>query len=61
MDKSINTRTQWHKWNSLEILKLIYDVGLGSNSYLSNYFIHQFYSTSKKYIPEQYVGDLIPF
>ncbi|CAN7068379.1 unnamed protein product [Brassica oleracea var. botrytis] len=35
-------RTQWHKWwNSLEmrILQLIYDDGLGSNSYLNNYSI----------------------
>ncbi|KAH0900543.1 hypothetical protein HID58_040046 [Brassica napus] len=37
-------RTQWHKWwNSLEmrILQLIYDDGLGSNSYLNNYSIYE--------------------
>nr|VDD17048.1 unnamed protein product [Brassica rapa] len=44
-------RTQWHKWwNSLEmrILQLIYDVGLGNNSYLNNYFILGCIETNKK-------------
>ncbi|CAF2067319.1 unnamed protein product [Brassica oleracea] len=44
-------RTQWHKWwNSLEmrILQLIYDDGLGSNSYLNNYSILGCIETNKK-------------
>ncbi|KAF8107805.1 hypothetical protein N665_0116s0012 [Sinapis alba] len=37
----------------------IYSVGLGSNDYLNNYFMPQFYSTSRQYTPEQYADDLI--
>ena len=37
----------------------IYSVGLGSNDYLNNYFMPQYYSTSRQYTPEQYADDLI--
>ena len=37
----------------------IYSVGLGSNDYLNNYFMPQFYSTSRQFTPEQYADDLI--
>lgn len=39
--------------------RCIYSVGLGSNDYLNNYFMPQFYSTSRQYTPEQYADDLI--
>lgn len=39
--------------------KCIYSVGLGSNDYLNNYFMPQYYSTSRQYTPEQYADDLI--
>ncbi|KAK9267421.1 hypothetical protein L1049_009847 [Liquidambar formosana] len=34
--------------------KCIYTVGMGSNDYIANYFIPQFYNTSRLYTPEQY-------
>uniref|UniRef100_A0A1J3EVX5 GDSL esterase/lipase n=1 Tax=Noccaea caerulescens TaxID=107243 RepID=A0A1J3EVX5_NOCCA len=37
----------------------IYSVGLGSNDYLNNYFMPQFYPTSRQYSPEAYADDLI--
>ncbi|GMY37794.1 GDSL esterase/lipase At5g45670-like [Fagus crenata] len=39
--------------------KCIYSIGLGSNDYLNNYFMPQFYSTSNQYTPDQYAGVLI--
>ncbi|KAL6333098.1 hypothetical protein AAG906_028281 [Vitis piasezkii] len=39
--------------------KCIYSLGLGSNDYLNNYFMPQYYSTSRQYTPEQYAGVLI--
>ncbi|CAK9154691.1 unnamed protein product [Ilex paraguariensis] len=39
--------------------KCIYSVGLGSNDYLNNYLQPQFYSTSRKYTPDQYAAILI--
>ncbi|XAR66625.1 Triacylglycerol lipase [Bertholletia excelsa] len=39
--------------------KCIYSVGLGSNDYLNNYFMPAFYSTSRRYTPEQYADVLI--
>ncbi|KAM7258170.1 hypothetical protein ACFE04_013911 [Oxalis oulophora] len=37
----------------------IYSVGLGSNDYLNNYFMPTYYSTSRRYTPEQYANVLI--
>nr|GEW14250.1 GDSL esterase/lipase At1g29670-like [Tanacetum cinerariifolium] len=37
----------------------IYSVGLGSNDYLNNYFMPNYYQTSNQYTPEQYAGVLI--
>ncbi|KAL4585764.1 hypothetical protein LXL04_010389 [Taraxacum kok-saghyz] len=37
----------------------IYSVGLGSNDYLNNYFMPNYYQTSRQYTPEQYASVLI--
>ncbi|XP_076955220.1 GDSL esterase/lipase At5g45670-like [Bidens hawaiensis] len=37
----------------------IYSVGLGSNDYLNNYFMPNYYRTSSQYTPEQYASVLI--
>lgn len=39
--------------------RCIYSVGLGSNDYLNNYFMPQYYSTSRQYTPEQFADVLI--
>lgn len=39
--------------------KCIYSVGLGSNDYLNNYFMPQFYSTGNQFTPEEYATSLI--
>ncbi|KAJ7968807.1 GDSL esterase/lipase family [Quillaja saponaria] len=39
--------------------KCIYSIGLGSNDYLNNYFMPQYYSTSRQFTPEQYADVLI--
>ena len=39
--------------------KCLYSVGLGSNDYINNYFVPQYYHTSKKYTTEQYAEVLI--
>jgi phospholipase/lecithinase/hemolysin len=39
--------------------KCIYTVGMGSNDYLNNYFMPQYYSTSRQYSPEAYADVLI--
>ncbi|WCJ27298.1 GDSL esterase/lipase At1g29670 [Euphorbia peplus] len=39
--------------------KCIYSIGLGSNDYLNNYFMPQFYTSSRQYTPEQYANVLI--
>ncbi|KAM7271605.1 hypothetical protein ACFE04_030819 [Oxalis oulophora] len=39
--------------------KCIYSIGLGSNDYLNNYFMPNYYSTSRQYNPEQYANVLI--
>lgn len=39
--------------------KCIYSIGLGSNDYLNNYFMPQFYSTGNQYTPQQYSENLI--
>ncbi|KAK6932752.1 GDSL lipase/esterase [Dillenia turbinata] len=39
--------------------RCIFSVGLGSNDYLNNYFMPQYYSTSRRYTPEQYADVLI--
>ncbi|KAL6538696.1 hypothetical protein OROGR_012684 [Orobanche gracilis] len=39
--------------------KCIYSIGVGSNDYLNNYFMPLYYSTGRRYSPEQYADDLI--
>lgn len=39
--------------------KCIYSIGLGSNDYLNNYFMPAYYSTSRRYTPDQYATVLI--
>ena len=39
--------------------KCIYSIGLGSNDYLNNYFMPQFYATSNRYTPDEYADVLI--
>lgn len=39
--------------------KCIFSIGLGSNDYLNNYFMTQFYSSSRQYTPEQWSDILI--
>ncbi|KAL3616971.1 hypothetical protein CASFOL_039365 [Castilleja foliolosa] len=39
--------------------KCIYSVGVGSNDYLNNYFMPQYYTTSQRYSPDQYADILI--
>lgn len=37
----------------------IFSVGMGSNDYLNNYFMPQYYSSSRQYSPQQYADILI--
>ncbi|KAK1424875.1 hypothetical protein QVD17_20216 [Tagetes erecta] len=37
----------------------IYSVGLGSNDYLNNYFMPNYYASSRQFTPEQYASVLI--
>lgn len=39
--------------------KCIYSIGLGSNDYLNNYFMPQFYTSSREYTPDQFADALI--
>ena len=39
--------------------KCLYSVGMGSNDYINNYFLPQYYHTSKKFTTEQYAEVLI--
>ncbi|KAL8460771.1 hypothetical protein ACS0TY_032326 [Phlomoides rotata] len=39
--------------------KCIYSIGVGSNDYLNNYFMPQYYSTANQYSPDQYADALI--
>ncbi|XP_020594741.1 GDSL esterase/lipase At4g18970-like [Phalaenopsis equestris] len=39
--------------------KCIFQVGMGSNDYLNNYFMPAVYSTGRQYTPEQYADALI--
>ncbi|KAI4298188.1 hypothetical protein L6164_031777 [Bauhinia variegata] len=39
--------------------KCIYSIGLGSNDYLNNYFMPQFYSSSRQFTPDEYADNLI--
>lgn len=39
--------------------KCLYSVGMGSNDYINNYFVPQYYHTSKKFTTEQYAEVLI--
>ncbi|XP_021764195.1 GDSL esterase/lipase At5g45670-like [Chenopodium quinoa] len=39
--------------------RCIYSVGLGSNDYLNNYFMPNYYQTSRQYNPQQYADVLI--
>ncbi|KAJ6793563.1 GDSL esterase/lipase-like [Iris pallida] len=38
--------------------KCVFYVGMGSNDYLNNYFMANYYSTSRQYTPEQYADAL---
>lgn len=38
--------------------KCIYTVGMGSNDYLNNYFMTAYYTTSRRYSPQQYADVL---
>ncbi|KAL6206786.1 PREDICTED: GDSL esterase/lipase At1g29670-like [Fragaria vesca subsp. vesca] len=39
--------------------KCMYSIGLGSNDYLNNYFMPQYYNTGNQYTPEEYATSLI--
>ncbi|KAL5539276.1 hypothetical protein UlMin_042741 [Ulmus minor] len=39
--------------------RCIFSIGLGSNDYLNNYFMPQFYSTGNQFTPLEYADDLI--
>jgi phospholipase/lecithinase/hemolysin len=39
--------------------KCVYSIGVGSNDYLNNYFMPLFYSSSRRYSPEQFADLLI--
>ncbi|KAL6620541.1 hypothetical protein ACP70R_035680 [Stipagrostis hirtigluma subsp. patula] len=39
--------------------RCIFTVGMGSNDYLNNYFMPAFYSTGRRYTPEQYADVLV--
>ncbi|EPS68861.1 hypothetical protein M569_05905 [Genlisea aurea] len=39
--------------------KCVFSVGMGSNDYLNNYFMPQYYQTSQQYTPEEYADALI--
>jgi len=39
--------------------KCIFSIGMGSNDYLNNYFMPNYYSTSGQYTPDQYADVLI--
>ncbi|XP_073311889.1 GDSL esterase/lipase At5g45670-like [Primulina huaijiensis] len=39
--------------------KCIFSIGVGSNDYLNNYFMPNYYSTSRQYTPQQYADVLI--
>lgn len=44
---------------AMHLSKCIYSVGMGSNDYLNNYFMPDFYSTSNEYTPKQYAQVLV--
>ncbi|EOY31939.1 hypothetical protein QUC31_019608 [Theobroma cacao] len=37
----------------------IYSIQIGSNDYINNYFVPEFYNTSRQYTPEQYAAVLV--
>lgn len=39
--------------------KCIYSIGVGSNDYLNNYFMPNYYPTSRQYSPQQYADVLL--
>ena len=39
--------------------KCIYSIGLGSNDYLNNYFMPQFYSSSRQYSTDEFADVLL--
>lgn len=39
--------------------KCLYYVNIGSNDFISNYFLPQFYPTRRIYKPEEYAEDLV--
>ncbi|KAJ3671006.1 hypothetical protein LUZ60_008432 [Juncus effusus] len=44
---------------SKHLSKCLFTVGMGSNDYLNNYFMPNFYQTSRQYTPQQYADALI--
>ncbi|KAK4564890.1 hypothetical protein RGQ29_006800 [Quercus rubra] len=44
---------------TIYLSKCMYSITIGSNDYLSNYFLPMFYPTSQQYTPEQYAKLLI--
>ncbi|XP_030944278.1 GDSL esterase/lipase At1g29670-like isoform X1 [Quercus lobata] len=44
---------------TMYLSKCMYSITIGSNDYLSNYFLPMFYPTSQQYTPEQYAKLLI--
>lgn len=44
---------------STYLSKCIFNSGLGSNDYLNNYFMTDYYSTSSRYTPKAYAASLI--
>lgn len=44
---------------SQHLNECLYYVNIGSNDYINNYFLPQFYSSSRVYNPTQYAQDLI--
>ncbi|KAJ6435469.1 hypothetical protein OIU84_000621 [Salix udensis] len=54
------TRMMGSKDSALKYLnKCIYTVDMGNNDYINNYFVPQFYSTSRQYNVEQFAAALI--
>ncbi|KAB5534244.1 hypothetical protein DKX38_017330 [Salix brachista] len=44
---------------ALYLSKCLYSVGMGSNDYINNYFLPQYYPTSQEYTLEQFTGLLV--
>ncbi|RZC46672.1 hypothetical protein C5167_039621 [Papaver somniferum] len=56
-------RTNKYEWTDEDsaadyLSRCIYTVGMGSNDYLNNYFMTAYYTTSRRYTPQQYADVL---